>query len=102
MRAYKNFIYFILSIQEKFLTGRLKKTIGAKALKRKEYYSSGCLLSLDSLAEGEKNKMEEELALILKTASYDPKEILQYIEKHDTEVYFINNLNLLNSFYYFN
>ena len=97
MRAFKNFIYFILSLQEKILTSRLKKTIGVKSSNRKEYFSSGCFLTLDTIAESEKNKMEEELSLILKAANYEPKEILKYIEKHGTEVFCIDNLKLLNS-----
>lgn len=97
MRAFKNFIYFILSIQEKIITRRLRKTIGVKPSKRKEYFSSGCLLTLDSIAESEKSKMEEELALILKTANYEPKEVLKYIKNHGTEVFYVDNLKLLNA-----
>ena len=97
MRVFKNIIYFILSMQEKILTNRLKRTIGAKSLKRKEYFTSGCLLSLDSIADSEKNKMEEELALILKTANYEPIEVLKYIKNHGTDVFYIDNLNLLKS-----
>ena len=97
MRVFKNIIYFILSLQEKILTKRLKKTIGVKSKKRKEFFTQGCFLSLDSLVESEKNKMEEELALILKTANYEPRDVLKYIEKHDTEVFYVDNLKILNS-----
>ena len=78
------------------MTKQLKNTISAKPLKSKAFFNSGCLLSLDSIAESEKNKMEEELALILKMANYEPKEVLKYIEKHDTEIFYIENLKLIN------
>ncbi len=98
MSLFKNIVYFVLSVQEKVLTGRLSKTIGvSNSSKRKRYYGSGVLLSLDSVAETEKQKMEEELALILKSCSYEPKEVLKYIEKHDTKVYYIDSAKKLNS-----
>ena len=49
------------------------------------------------MADSEKQKMEEELALILKTAQYNPTEVLEYIKKHDTEVFYIDNARSLNS-----
>lgn len=80
------------------LTKSLHKTLGIKNnSKRKKFFSSGCLLSLDSVADSEKQKMEEELALILKTAQYNPLEVLEYIKKHDTEVFYIDNVKSLNS-----
>lgn len=97
MSLFKNIIYFILSVQEKALTRSLNKTIGAKASKRKKIYSNGCLLSLETLADSEKIKMEEELALILKSSNYEPKEVLKYIENHSTKVFYIDNSTQLNS-----
>ena len=45
------------------LTRSLSKTLGVKnPSRRKKYFQQGCLLSLDSLADGEKLKMEEEKA----------------------------------------
>lgn len=98
MNLFKNLIYFILSVQEKILTRSLSKTIGVKNIsKRKRVYSNGCLLSLDTVAQGEKERMEEELLLILKSANYNPVEILEYIKKHGTKVYYIEKTSYLNS-----
>lgn len=98
MSFFKNIILFVLSVQEKILTKNLERTIGAKSLsKRKKYFQAGCLLSLDSLADGEKQKMEEELALILKSSNYNPKDILKYIEAHETKVFYINSSKSLYS-----
>ena len=88
MSFYKNLLLFVLSVQEKFLAQKLNKTLGVKHFsKRKNKYNNGCLLTLEAIAESEKQKMEEELFLILKSYNYDPKEILNYIEKHDTKVF---------------
>lgn len=98
MSLLKKIIMFFLNLQEKHLTNSLKKTIGAKSSsKRKSFYSDGCFMSLDSIAESEKNKIEEELALILKSSNYNPKEVLEYIRKHGTEVLYIENSKSLNS-----
>ena len=78
MNLFKNLIYFILSVQEKILTKNLSRTIGIKNhSKRKKFYTDGCFLSLEALAQSEKEKMEEELLLILKSADYNPKEVLE-------------------------
>lgn len=98
MNLFKNIVYFILSVQEKFLTQRLNKTLGVKKVsKRKKYYNQGCFLSLDTLADSEKQKMEEELLLILKTSNYNPLEVLEYIKKHGTKVFYIDNAKKLHS-----
>ncbi len=98
MSLFKNIVYFILSVQEKVLSKRLEKTLGAKnSSKRKRMYGDGILVDFDSIAETEKLKMEEELALILKTAEYDPKEVLKYIEKHNTKIFYIDSPKQLYS-----
>jgi hypothetical protein len=80
------------------LTRSLNKTLGTRnASKRKKYFQEGCLLSLDSLADGEKQKMEEELSLILKSSNYEPLEILKYIEAHNTKVFFIEKAKNIHS-----
>ena len=89
---------FFLTLQERRLTRNLNKTLGIKnSSKRKSFYSDGCFMSLDSLAESEKAKMEEELALILKSSNYNPVEVLEYIKKHGTKVFYIDNAKSLNS-----
>ena len=98
MSLFKNIVLFFLSIQEKILTKSLHRTLGVKNnSKRKKFFSSGCLLSLDSVADSEKQKMEEELALILKSSNYNPVEVLEYIKKHGTKVFYIDNAKSLNS-----
>ena len=98
MSLFKNIVLFILSVQEKMLTRSLNKTLGVKnSSKRKKIFHEGCLLSLDTLADTDKQKMEEELALILKSSNYNPKEVLKYIEAHETKVFFIENAKTLHS-----
>ena len=92
MNVIQNVIYFILSIQEKFLRARLNKTLGVQRVsKRKKLYRDGCLLDINSLAEQEKNQMEEELSLLLKQTNYEPEKLLEYVEKQGTKVYYIKN-----------
>ena len=98
MSLFKNIVLFVLSIQEKMLTRSLNKTLGVtNSSKRKKIFQEGCLLSLDSLADSDRQKMEEELALILKSSNYEPNEVLKYIETHDTKVFYIKNAKALHS-----
>lgn len=98
MSLFKNIVLFVLSVQERMLTRSLNKTLGVKSTsKRKKYFQAGCLLSLDSLADGDKQRMEEELALILKSSNYEPAEVLKYIESHGTKVFYIDNAKSLHS-----
>ena len=94
----KNIIYWILSVQEKILKHRLSKTLGVKnTSKRKRHYSNGCTLDLNTMADIEKQQLEDEINLILKKYNYEPNEILNYVENQGTKVYFIDNAaNLLN------
>lgn len=79
-------------MQEKFLRYRLSKTIGVKnTSNKKRHYFKGCVVDLSTLAENEKQKLEEEMLLILKKCSYSPDEILKYIEKQGTQVVYIEN-----------
>ena len=97
MNLFKNFIYYILSLQEKMITKSLGKTLGAKNnSKRKRFFSSGCLLDLDSIAEDERMKMEDDLIQILKSANFDPNNILNYIKMQGTEVFYIEKEKTLN------
>lgn len=98
MSLFKNIVLFILSLQEKILTRRLNRTLGVKNFsKRKKYFQDGCLLSLDSLADSDKQKIEEELALILKSSNYQPYDVLKYVENHGTKVFYIDNAKALYS-----
>jgi len=87
----KNILYLILSLQEKFLRHRLNKTLGVRnKSKRKRHFSDGCILDLNTMAEVEKQKLEEEITLILKKYEYEPEKILEYISK-TTPVYYVEN-----------
>ena len=87
MQLLKSIIYKILSIQEHFLRLRLSKTLGVKnKSKRKQHYSNGCTLDLNSMAEVEKQQLEAEITNILKTYDYEPKQILEYIKRNNTDV----------------
>lgn len=98
MNLFKKLVMFFLTLQERRLTKNLNKTLGVKnSSKRKKFYTNGCFMSFDSIAESEKTKMEEELALILKSSNYNPLEVLEYIKKHDTEIFYIDNAKSLNS-----
>ena len=91
MQLVKNIMFGILSLQEKFLKHRLAKTISAKnSSKRKRHFSNGCVLDLNSLAESEKLKLEEEINLILKKYEYNPEKLLEYIKK-STQVFYLEN-----------
>ena len=98
MSFIKNVLFFIFSVQERILSRKLQGTLSAKNLsKRKKHFSNGCLLSLDSIADSEKEKMEEELKLILKSSNYEPIQVLEYIKSHNTNVFFIDNAKYLYS-----
>lgn len=99
MQLLKNIIYKTLELQEKILRFKLSGTIGIKNnSKRKTHYSNGCTLSLNSMAEVEKQQLEDELYNILKTYDYDPQKILEYIKKQGTEVFILKDADkLLNA-----
>lgn len=92
MQIIKKILYKILSIQEAYLKKRLSGTIGVKNhSKRKRSFSNGCLLDLSTLADAEKQRLEDELTLILKKYDYEPSKILDYIQTQGTEVFYLDN-----------
>ena len=98
MSLFKNIVLFVLSVQEKLLTRSLNKTLGVKNLsKRKKHFQQGCMLSLNTIADAEKQRIEDELTIILKSANFEPVELLKYIEKHDTKIFYIENAKSLHS-----
>ena len=77
MNLLKNIFLFILSIQERYLLNKLNKTIGAKSTsKRKKHFQNGCLLTLESISESDRETMEEELLLILKSSNFKISSII--------------------------
>lgn len=98
MDIVKSIIYSILAFQEKILRARLGRTLGIKNnSKRKQIFQNDCILSIEAVADEEKNKLEEELKLILKQANYEPEKLLEYIKSQGTSVYYIDNPKLLYS-----
>ena len=96
MKLLKNFIYNLLSIQEKILRFRLTKTIGIKSnSKHKRHYSNGCTLDLNSIAEVERQRLEDELSNILKTYEYEPTKILNYVKTQGTDVIYVKDAKYL-------
>ena len=92
MFKFGDIIYKFLELQEKILRFRLAKTIGAKNnSKRKIRYADGCKLDLNSLAEVEKERFENELIGILTRFEYNPRKILEYVRTQGTGVKFVNN-----------
>ena len=92
MHFFKNIVYTILEIQEKFLRFRLAKTIGVKNhSKKRQHYAHGCTLDLNTLAEAEKQELEGKLINILKTYEYNPVKILDYVKSQGTDVIYIND-----------
>ncbi|MDO5306966.1 MAG: hypothetical protein Q4E83_04325 [bacterium] len=96
MNIIKDFVYLILTIQEKLLLKKLHKTIGVKnSSKIKRFWGNSCLISLNSIAEADKQKMEEELILLLKKFDFNPNEILKYVSNQGTQVFVTDNAKKL-------
>ena len=96
MNIIKDFVYLILTIQEKLLLKKLHKTIGVKnGSKIKHFWGNSCLINLNSIAEADKQKMEEELILLLKKFDFNPNEILKYINNQGTQVFVTDNAKKL-------
>ncbi len=88
----KEFLYKILELQEKFLRFRLSKTIGVKnTSKKKRHYSTGCTLDLNTMADIEKQELEDKITNILKTYEYNPERILDYIKAQGTQIKIIKD-----------
>ena len=92
MKLLKNIIYSLLGLQEKVLRFRLSKTISAKnSSKRKYHFMNGCTLDLNSMAEVEKQELEDKLTNILRTYEYNPVRILDYIKSQGTQVIYLDD-----------
>lgn len=92
----KNITLFILKLQEKSLSKKLFCTDNIK-YKRKYFHSKGCYLTLDSLAETEKQEMEKEISEILTKYEYNPSKLLEYIKESGTNVFYIESSKYLTS-----
>ena len=97
MKLVKNLLYNILTLQEKLLRLKLSKTLNSKhKSKRKRQYLDGCVLDLNSMADAEKQALEDELTLILKKYNYSPEEILSYISQTTPVKYLDDAEKILN------
>ena len=98
MDLFKKILYFILSLQEKFLAAKLNRTLRTKhTSKRKKVFGNGVMLSLDSLAETERTQMEAEIELILKNSNYETEKVLDYIKNQATKIFYIDKPEYLHS-----
>lgn len=71
---------------------RLSKTIGVKhSSARKRHFSDGCTLDLNTMAETEKQELEDKLTNILKTYDYNPSRILDYVQAQGTKVVYLKD-----------
>ena len=92
MKLFNTLLYKVLELQEKFLRFRLSKTIGVKTnSKRKKHFVSGCTLDLNSIADIEKQHLEDELSNILKVYEYNPARILEYVKSQGTGVLYLKD-----------
>lgn len=92
MQLLKNIIYQILSLQEKFLRLKLSNTLCARnTSKKKTQYYNGFSITLSSLAETEKQKLEENLSLLLKQYEFNTDKLLKFIETQGTKVIRLDN-----------
>ena len=92
MHLFKKILYNILSIQEKILRYRLSRTLGVKnSSNKKIIYQDGCTINLSTLAETERQKLENEISFLIKKYNYNPEEILNYIKQSGTRVTIIEN-----------
>ena len=92
MKLLNTVLYKILELQEKILRLRLSKTLGAKNnSKRKRHYADGCKLDFNSIADMEKEQLENELSNILKVYDYNPKRILEYVKSQGTDVKYLKD-----------
>lgn len=94
----KNIIYKVLELQERLLKCRLSRTLNTKHnSKRKHHYFAGCTLDLRTMADTEKQELEDKITNILKTYDYNPMRVLEYVKSHGTEVKILKEAkNLLN------
>lgn len=82
-------IYFVLALQEKILTKKLKRSLNSgysNATSKKEF-TQAASLELTSKTEQNKIKLEEGIKNILKKYENDPHKLLEFVQKNGTKVY---------------
>ena len=92
MNLLKKLFLSILSVEDNINLKDIKNEMQSK---RRKYFKEGCTLSIDALAESEKEQMETEISLIFKSSKFDPVEVLKYVELHNTKVFYLNNISIL-------
>ena len=92
----KTLIYKLLSLQEAILRKYLSGTLGVKNVsKYKRHYLQGNSVDLSVLADQEKQILEKEIMNILSKYSFQPDEILKYVESQGTGVYLVDGISLI-------
>lgn len=85
----QNFIYWVLSLQEKILSKKLKRSFkqSYSHSTTKTVFSKGNSLKLTTLTEKNKEKLKNEVEIVLKNNGNDPAKLLEFVEKNGTPVY---------------
>jgi len=85
----QDFIYFILSLQEKLLSNKLKRNFKRTYSNStsKKVYGSCATLNLTVETEKNKEKAAQNVTAILKKYENNPQKLLKFVEKSGTCVY---------------
>lgn len=85
----QDFIYFILSLQEKLLRKKLKRNLKLTYTNStsKKVFGDSATLNLTVQTEINKDKAKNNIKVILKKCENDPQKLLEFVEKRGTKVY---------------
>lgn len=85
----QKFIYSILEIQENLLRKKLKRNLKSSYSHStsKRVFGNGASLILNSQTEKNKEKVKENIELIIKKYGSSPESLLEFVQKKGTKVY---------------
>lgn len=85
----RKLIYFVLALQEKILTKKLRRSLKSSysGTTSKKEFTQAASLELTSKTEQNKVKLEKEVKNILKECENDPHELLEFVRKNGTKIY---------------
>ncbi len=91
------FVYWVLSVQEKVLRRNLKRTFKTSFTNStsKVVFSKGNSLKLTTQTEKNKEKLKQEVQILLKKYENNPQKLLEFIEKNGTSVHKVPHAHLL-------
>lgn len=100
MNYIKGLIYWILSLQEKALTKKLKSNLQTvyTDTTTKRAYSKDYSMTLTSITERNKARLEYDIKALLKKSQNNPNSLLEFIEEKGTKVYKIDYANKILGF----